>query len=144
MPHQTFYLPYALIGVFVTLTIGQITATTVSSTTLNVTQFVETSSNANVAADLQTDSSITPESCSCATDSELQINKYKKGNCTTKSKKFRGKTWCYVNQPSNCADLENSTFLKEQKYSASACPTQGFCFNIISIIYTDMNYVEHN
>ena len=132
MPYQNLCIPYALIGVVVILTIGQITGTTVSSTTLNVTQFVETSSNAKVAADLQTDSSTTPESCRCTTNSELQINQYKKGNCTTKSKKFRGKTWCYVNQPSNCVDLENSTFLKEQKYSASACPTQGFCFNIIS------------
>ena len=67
-----------------------------------------------------------PEQCKCQQD----VNIYEKGNCSTKSLKFGWREWCYVIQPSNCTDLENSTFHKDkgiyQQYSAEACsPSKG-------------------
>ena len=67
-----------------------------------------------------------PEQCKCQQD----VNVYEKGNCSTKSLKFGWREWCYVIQPSNCTDLENSTFHKDkgihQQYSAEACsPSKG-------------------
>ena len=60
--------------------------------------------------------------CKC----KQSLNQYDKGNCSTKSLKFGWRKWCYVIQPSNCTDLENSTFHEEngipQQYSAEACP----------------------
>ena len=67
-----------------------------------------------------------PEQCKCQQD----VNIYEKGNCSTKSLKFGWREWCYVIQPSNCTDLENSTFHKDKgvylQYSAEACsPSKG-------------------
>ena len=67
-----------------------------------------------------------PEQCKCQHD----VNIYEKGNCSTKSLKFGWREWCYTIQPSNCTDLENSTFHKDkgiyQQYSAEACsPSKG-------------------
>ena len=67
-----------------------------------------------------------PEQCKCQQD----VNIYEKGNCSTKSLKFGWREWCYVIQPSNCTDLENSTFHKDkgtyEQYSAEACsPSKG-------------------
>ena len=67
-----------------------------------------------------------PEQCKCTQD----VNIYDKGNCSSKSLKFDWREWCYVIQPSNCTDLENSTFHKDegilQQYSAEACsPSKG-------------------
>ena len=67
-----------------------------------------------------------PELCKCQQD----INIYEKGNCSTKSLKFGWREWCYVVQPSDCTDLENSTFHSTdgvpQQYSAEACsPREG-------------------
>ena len=62
--------------------------------------------------------------CKCTS----RLNEYGKGNCTTKSwsKSWRGgKTWCYVAQPSDCRDLQNSTVIEVDKYSAKACPSKG-------------------
>ena len=63
-----------------------------------------------------------PVQCKC----QRSVNIYENGNCSTKSLKFGWRKWCYVIQPSNCTDLENSTFHEEngipQQYSAEACP----------------------
>ena len=64
--------------------------------------------------------------CKCT----QSLNKYDKGNCSANSLKFGWRKWCYVVQPSNCTDLENSTFHKDkgiyQQYSAEACsPSKG-------------------
>ena len=64
--------------------------------------------------------------CKC----QRSVNIYGKGNCSTKSLNFGWREWCYVVQPSNCTDLENSTFHKDkgilQQYSAEACsPIKG-------------------
>ena len=70
--------------------------------------------------------------CKCT----QSLNKYDKGNCSAKSLKFGWRKWCYVVQPSNCTDLENSTFHEEkgipQKYAAEACP-HGKCISICGI-----------
>ena len=47
------------------------------------------------------------------------------GNCTTTSKVLGGKVWCYVSQPSSCADARNSTIISGEKYSAYACLLRG-------------------
>ena len=47
------------------------------------------------------------------------------GNCTTTSKVLGGKVWCYVLQPSGCADARNSTIISGEKYSAYACLLRG-------------------
>ena len=67
-----------------------------------------------------------PVQCKC----QRSVNIYENGNCSTKSLKFGWRKWCYVIQPSNCTDLENSTFHKDkgllQQYSAEACsPIKG-------------------
>ena len=70
--------------------------------------------------------------CKCT----QSLNKYDKGNCSANSLKFGWRKWCYVVQPSNCTDLENSTFHEEkgipQQYSAEACP-HGKCISICGI-----------
>ena len=67
-----------------------------------------------------------PVRCKCS----QSLNKYDKGNCSTKSLRFGWRKWCYVMQPSDCKDLENSTFHTidsvPQQYSAEACsPSKG-------------------
>ena len=67
-----------------------------------------------------------PAECKC----KQSLNKYDKGNCSAKSLRFGWRKWCYVMQPSDCKDLENSTFHTidsvPQQYSAEACsPSKG-------------------
>ena len=73
--------------------------------------------------------------CQCVKD-DSQILKFsergglgtneKVGNCKTKSWAFKyGQKWCYVDLPSNCTDLKNSTSEPNKKYSAQACSGKG-------------------
>ena len=49
-----------------------------------------------------------------------------KGNCSTKSWAFKyGQKWCYVDLPSNCKDIRNSSSNPNNKYSAQACSKKG-------------------
>ena len=82
------------------------------------------SSSASTVEAASTNSTKEPLECKCTS----RLNEYGKGNCTTTSwSKFwrGGKRWCYVAQPSDCSDLQNSTVLEGDKYSAKACHTKG-------------------
>ena len=51
------------------------------------------------------------------------------GNC---GNTFHGVLWCYVQQPSSCSDLGNSSWLPKEKWSVTACkdrPSKYFMFN---------------
>jgi len=66
-----------------------------------------------------TENEVTP-GCRCRDNRHLNLDE--PGNCSTKSWAFKyGKLWCYVELPSNCNDLKNSTLEPNEKYSAQAC-----------------------
>ena len=54
-------------------------------------------------------------SCTC---SAFISNKNGQGNCEYL---WKGELWCYVNQPSNCKDLGNSTSHPGKQWSLIAC-----------------------
>ena len=58
------------------------------------------------------------------------LNKYDKGNCTTKSLKFGSRNWCYVIQPSNCTDLKNSSFHEEKGIPQNTQPKHAHTVNV--------------
>ena len=101
----------------------------------------EATSSASTVRAASTSSSKEPVLLDCKCISRLNI--YGKGNCTTKSwsKSWRGgKRWCYVVQPSDCRDVQNSTVLEGAKYSAKACPSTGTSYTyssdyILSLIH---------
>ena len=62
--------------------------------------------------------------CQCINNEDIYEDK--KGNCSTKSWAFKyGQKWCYVDLPSNCKDLRNSSSNPNIKYSAQACSKKG-------------------
>ena len=78
-----------------------------------------------------TENEVTP-GCRCRDNRHL--NKDEPGNCSTKSWAFKyGKLWCYVELPSNCNDLKNSTLEPNEKYSAQACSGKGKTIFVVSI-----------
>ena len=71
----------------------------------------------------------------CRCRDNRHLNKDEPGNCNTKSWAFKyGKLWCYVELPSNCNDLKNSTLGPNKKYSAQACSKKGKAIFVVSII----------
>ena len=91
---------------------------------INISTGLSSSGSTVVAASTNASKAQMLLECKC----KSLLNKYEKGNCTTKSwsKSWRGgKRWCYVEQPSDCKDLENSTVIEGEEYSAKACPSTG-------------------
>ena len=59
--------------------------------------------------------------CSCSPN--MDNNGY--GRCRRKDSNMGNRYTCYVNQPSNCPDLVDSTTYTGQQFSAEACYLQG-------------------
>ena len=144
MTSETSGLILSFITLLFAIDIAKATATLKSS--ISLTSTIHSSEPTNfIELSLEKGPSSTRISPSCECDPF--INKYGKGNCTTKSWAFYGKSWCYVKLPSNCTDLKNSTLEQAHKYSAKACSSKGFSFIYVSVIYyllVSYNYTLKN
>ena len=84
----------------------------------------ETETNTFKSTNITLDTNKGPVGCHCTKNESLNGDEI--GNCKTKSWAFKyGKKWCYVDLPSNCTDLKNSTSDPKKKYSAQACSKKG-------------------
>ena len=63
------------------------------------------------------DTKLSTPGCSCSNF----VNKYGYGRCLKNSRRFGYKPTCYVNLPSDCKDLNDSTTDPDKKSSAQAC-----------------------
>ena len=61
--------------------------------------------------------------CTCK---EL-ISPFGSGNCLQTSIRLNNKPYCYVDLPSSCPDLLDSSDIPGEKYSADACSNTGIC-----------------
>ena len=69
--------------------------------------------------------------CSCSDF----LDEYDREICEWDGDPFPGSAWCYVNSPSSCEDLVNSTIIAEKQLSAEACKdlNSGKVFSMSSI-----------